>query len=221
MTCICDLEVRTSVRSTSVLGASMPVRKVARQWLLFAHVVISLGWMGAGAANVVLAVTAGMTSSSETRRACYQLINRLDFALVIPLAFGTLASGVVISLATKWGLFRYWWVLVKLVLTLAMILFSTFGVGVWVEVSMAATASVSEASPVASTLVVGAAANIVSFLFMTWASIAKPWPRRPGRRRRASSTPGIGAAPMFRLSVGEGAPRAEDDGGRLDEHRTS
>jgi hypothetical protein len=157
----------------------MPVRKAARQWLLFVHVVVSVGWMGAGAANVVLAVTAAMSSTGETRRVCYQLINRLDFALVIPLAFGTLASGLLISLATKWGLFRYWWVLVKLILTSAVIIFSTFGVGVWVEESIAATTVGTATSPVATTLIAGAAANIICFLFMTWVSIAKPWPKTP------------------------------------------
>ena len=29
----------------------------------------------------------------------------------------SLATGVVQSLGTKWGLFRYWWVVVKLVIT--------------------------------------------------------------------------------------------------------
>ncbi len=32
----------------------MPVRKQVRQWLLLCQVVASLGWMGAGAANLVL-----------------------------------------------------------------------------------------------------------------------------------------------------------------------
>ena len=35
-----------------------PVRRTARQWLLLLHVVCSLGWMGAGAANLVLEVVA-------------------------------------------------------------------------------------------------------------------------------------------------------------------
>lgn len=164
----------------------MAVRRTARQWLLLAHVICSLGWMGAGAANVVLAVTALRTGDDPLRRSCYQLINVIDLALVIPLAFGALATGVVISLATKWRLLRHWWVLVKLLLTVAVIVFSTFGVGVWVEASMAATTRADPSpSPVAVDLVVGAGANIAAFLFMTWVSISKPWattgvPRRAG-----------------------------------------
>ena len=106
--------------------AVLTVRRRGRQWLLFAHVVLSIGWLGAGAANVVLALTAARTTDSEIQRACYRLIHVLDSALVIPLAFGALASGLLISLATKWGLWRYWWVIVKFALTVLVIVFSTF-----------------------------------------------------------------------------------------------
>lgn len=170
------------------------VRRTTRQWLLLFHVVFSVGWLGAGAGNLVIAVEAAVTGSPVAARVCYDLINRLDFALVIPLAFGSLGSGFLISLATKWGLTRYWWVLVKLGLTVAVIVFSTFGVGVWVEQSISATADLDSASPVAVPLVVGASGNILAFLFMTWASITKPWPRTPwsttpqgGRRTRATA----------------------------------
>ena len=61
------------------------------------------------------------------------MIERLDTYLVIPLAFSALTTGVVVSLTTKWGLSRYWWVLCKLMLTGAVILFSTHGVGRWVQ----------------------------------------------------------------------------------------
>jgi hypothetical protein len=170
-----------------------PVRKTARQWLLLLHVVFSVGWLGAGAGNLVIAVEAAITASPTIRTVCYDLIDRLDFALVIPLAFGSLGSGLLISVATRWGLARYWWVLVKLTLTVAVIVFSTFGVGVWVEQSIAATSTLDSASPVATPLVVGASGNIAAFLFMTWASITKPWPKTPWstptRSRRVPAEP--------------------------------
>ena len=198
-----------------------PVKKRARQWMLFAHVVLSVGWMGAGAANIVLAGTAALTESEETRRVCYRLINTVDFALVIPLAFGSLGSGLLISLATKWRLLRYWWVLTKLALTIIVITFSTFGVGVWVEQSIAATSSGPATSPVAVPLVVGASANVAGFLFMTWASITKPlaenalgcrFPEsaneRPRLRRewRGPRSPPVGRKPTH-----PGSRRCHDD----------
>lgn len=144
------------------------------QVLLFLHVVASVGWFGAGAANVVLASVAARTDAAPLRASSYHLMNTVDVALVIPLAFAALATGIVVSLTTKWGLLRYRWVLLKLVLTLAVIVWSTFGVGVWVELGMA-SGDAGLPNPAASLLVWGAVANLAAFLLMSWISIAKPW----------------------------------------------
>jgi hypothetical protein len=170
--------------------------RTTRQLLVFLHVAVSVGWMGAGAANVVLALTAAHTAALEVGRVCYLMIDRIDLFLVIPLAFAALGTGLVLCLVTPWGLARYWWVLGKLVLTVAVILYSTFGVGVWVIESIDATAAGAERSAVAGPLAYGAAVNIVAFLLMTWASVAKPWGTTPWTRsrrspaRRPARTPG-------------------------------
>jgi hypothetical protein len=39
--------------------------------------------------------------------------------VLVPLSLGALASGIVQSIGTKWGLVRHYWVLVKLLLTIA------------------------------------------------------------------------------------------------------
>jgi hypothetical protein len=177
------------VASRSLIG------KRLRRVMVFVHVVVSTGWMGAGAANVVLTFTAGLGDDPQVRRACYVLVRTIDTWLVIPGAFAALVSGVVLSVLTPWGLARYWWVLVKLVLTTAVIVFSTFFVGVWVERSI--TAGIA-ASPHAVELMVGPLASMAAFLLMTWASVAKPWGRTPwarspapadGRPRRSPMNP--------------------------------
>lgn len=161
------------------------VGKRVRQWLVFVHVAVSVGWMGAGAANVVLAGVA-LGADPATAAAAYRFVDVVDWWLVIPLAFAALVSGVVVALVSPWGLTRYWWVLVKLVLTVAVIVWSTLAVGVWVEQSVVAFAAGDSTSPVGRALVTGAALNIAAFLFMTWASVATPWgrtPWAPARRR--------------------------------------
>lgn len=142
-----------------------------RRVLVFVHIASSVGWMGAGAANVVLASTALVTDSPVLRHTCYSLIQTFDTFLVIPLAFLTLVGGVAVSIVSPWGLLRYWWVLIKLVLTMAVVALSTLGVSGWVADGIAAGAS---PSPSGATLVVGFVANIAAFLLMTWLSVAKP-----------------------------------------------
>ena len=42
---------------------------------------------------------------------------RCDLRLIVPLCLVSFFSGLVQSLATEWGLFRHWWIVVKFGLT--------------------------------------------------------------------------------------------------------
>src|SRR5262245_15129203 len=88
-----------------------------RKLALTAHVTSSIGWFGAVAAFLALSVV-GMTSpDAHLGRAAYLAMEVITRFVIVPLAIVSLLSGIVSSLGTKWGLFRYYWVLVKLVIT--------------------------------------------------------------------------------------------------------
>lgn len=159
-------------RPTRKPRARWPVGRRTRKAMVVVHIVVSLGWMGAGAANVVLALTA-LLGDQTLHHACYRFIQQIDTFLVIPAAFTALITGIALGLATPWGVLRYWWVLLKLIITTVVIVASTFGIGVWVELSIEATRG-GGTSPYALPIVVGALANIAAFLIMTWLSVVKP-----------------------------------------------
>src|SRR5438309_426388 len=84
------------------------LRKIA----LTVHVTSSIGWFGAVAAFLALAIT-GMTSQDpQLVRASYLVMGLTTWFVIV-----SLLSGVASSLGTRWGLFRYYWVLMKLVIT--------------------------------------------------------------------------------------------------------
>lgn len=89
----------------------------ARKLALTAHIVASLGWMGAVAAFVVLDITTMPSSNVALLRAAYIGMDLMTRYAIVPLAFAALVSGIIMSLGTKWGLFRHWWVVLSLVLT--------------------------------------------------------------------------------------------------------
>ena len=91
-------------------------RKV-RLGLLTVHLVASVGWVGAAASYLALAIVAGWTGEPETIRSGWLLLNVLGWTVVVPLAAAALLSGVAVSLTGAWGLFRHWWVVLSLVLT--------------------------------------------------------------------------------------------------------
>ncbi|MGP6174367.1 DUF2269 domain-containing protein [Corynebacterium sp. A21] len=89
------------------------VRKVA----LVGHVVCSVSWLGAVLAFVAVAVI-GMVSPDEmTVRGAYLVMERAAWFALVPLAVASLVTGIVQSLGTTWGLFRHYWVVFKLGLT--------------------------------------------------------------------------------------------------------
>jgi hypothetical protein len=89
-----------------------------RKFALTAHVTSSVGWLGAVAGFLALAI-AGITSDEpQMVRSAYLSMQLIGWFVIVPLAFASPLTGVVQSLGTTWGLFRHYWVLVKLVITI-------------------------------------------------------------------------------------------------------
>ena len=94
----------------------MPQR--LRKAALTAHVACSVGSLGAVAAFLAVAL-AGLTADDERlARGLYPAMDLLAGRVVLPLILASLLTGVLQALGTPWGLFRHYWVLTKLVLTL-------------------------------------------------------------------------------------------------------
>lgn len=96
------------------MNLSAPWRKLA----LVLHVTSSVGFMGAVAAFLALAVTGATTSDSGLAAGAYFAMPIVTWNVIVPLAFASLAIGIIQLLGTPWGLFRYYWVIIKLMLTL-------------------------------------------------------------------------------------------------------
>lgn len=94
----------------------MPPR--LRKVVLTVHVTFSIGWIGAVVAYLAMVVIAMTSQDAQTLRAIWNAMELSGSVAIVPLALASLLNGLVISLGTKWGLFRYYWVLISLVLTM-------------------------------------------------------------------------------------------------------
>ena len=94
----------------------------ARKLALTAHVTASVGWLGAVAAFLALAVTGLASDDGDTVRGAYLVMDLTGWFVLVPLSIASLLTGLVQSLGTAWGLFRHYWVLFKLVINV----FATF-----------------------------------------------------------------------------------------------
>jgi uncharacterized membrane protein len=89
-----------------------------RKFVLTLHVITSVGWLGAVAAFLALAVVGLEGRDTETLRSAYLAMDLAAWYVIVPLSFASPVTGLVQSLGTSWGLFRHYWVLVKLLITL-------------------------------------------------------------------------------------------------------
>lgn len=106
---------------------------------------------------------------------------------IVPLALVSLLTGVVASLGTAWGLFRHYWVLIKLLMTA----FSTLVLVMHLQPieTLAATAATHAGGfgtlrGAQSMMVVASAAAVAALVVMTGLSVYKP----RGVTRTAGST---------------------------------
>ena len=90
----------------------------ARRTLLTAHIVASVGWLGAVVVFLSLA-NAGVASSDPlTVRSAYLAMESIGWFVLVPFSLASFATGTVQALTTKWGLFQHYWVIAKLLINL-------------------------------------------------------------------------------------------------------
>jgi len=96
----------------------MTLTRGLRKFVLTAHITFAVGWLGAVAGFLALAV-AGLTSQdAQTVRSAYLAMELIARFVIVPLSFAPLLTGPVLSLGTPWGLFRHYWIVVKLLITI-------------------------------------------------------------------------------------------------------
>ncbi len=96
----------------------MTLSPPTRRLVLIVHIATSVGWVGAVMAYLVLDITAVTGTDPFTVRAAYSAMAMIIWNAIVPLAIASVLIGVVNGLVTPWGVFRQWWVVVKLLLTL-------------------------------------------------------------------------------------------------------
>jgi hypothetical protein len=89
-----------------------------RKFALTAHVTCSVAWLGAVGGFLTLALAGLIGKDDQTVRSVYVASEVTTWFVIVPLAFASLLTGLVMSLGTEWGLFRHYWVLVKFLLTI-------------------------------------------------------------------------------------------------------
>jgi hypothetical protein len=167
----------------------------AKQSLDVLHYWTSLGWLGVGMGQLTLNVLALTTDDPALRHAAHQIGHAFDRYLLIALALGSFATGVLLAWRTRWGLLRYRWVVAKLVLTVVMLVFTPFWMAEWIVAAVDLTESAAAVTDpaylaVRHQLTTGSVGLVLTLLGITVISVVRPW----GRTTRPHPVPGSAAS---------------------------
>lgn len=95
----------------------MSLNTVASKLNLTAHITFSAGWLGAIACFLGLAIAGLIGQDPQLVRSMYIAMEVIAWFVIIPFCISSLLTGLVQSLTTQWGLFKHYWILIKLILT--------------------------------------------------------------------------------------------------------
>ena len=77
-----------------------------RKGILAVHLTVSVGWIGGVLVYLALGLMAVRSQDEPTIRAAWIAMEVSGWYVLIPLAVGTVLTGLVMALGTRWGLLR-------------------------------------------------------------------------------------------------------------------
>ena len=148
-----------------------------RKFVRTAHVIFTVGWLGAVAGFLVLAIVGLTSPDAQMVRAAYPAMDLITRFVIVPLSLlPLLLTGPLLSLGTPWGLFRHYWIIVKLIINILstlILLVHLQPIGYMARVVTQGTPSSSD-RPIQIQLVVAASAGLLALLVATGLAVYKP-----------------------------------------------
>jgi hypothetical protein len=148
-----------------------------RKFALTAHVTSSVGWLGAVAGFLALAVVGLVGQDDQVVRAVYLVMDLIAWYVIVPLCLASVLTGLISSLSTTWGLFRHYWVVLKILITIPsslMLLVHMPPISYIAGVAAKAPLSIADLHGLKIQLVVEAGAALLVLLVATALSVYKP-----------------------------------------------
>ncbi|MBK0401864.1 hypothetical protein I5M27_02640 [Adhaeribacter sp. BT258] len=151
-----------------------------RKVFLTTHITLSVGWLGAVAAFLAIALMGLVSQDTMQVRSAYITMEWVGWFVIVPACLGSLATGLIQSLGTNWGLFRHKWIVVKLLMTVActiLLFLHMQPISYLADVASNADISTIELRKLRIQLITDAGAALLVLLVITSISVFKPWGR--------------------------------------------
>jgi hypothetical protein len=129
---------------------------------------------------MAVAIRGTTTDNPAVAEGCWNVLQLFGFAFGIPLSLASIATGVALGIGSKWGVFRYPWVTMKLMIVVSVLLVGALVLGPAVDTMLAGDGGAEWR------LIAGAGYDIVAMTTAVALSVFKPG--RPRVQRMREST---------------------------------
>lgn len=149
-----------------------------RKFMLTVHITFSVGWLGAVAVFFAHSIAGLSSDNTMIVRAAYLAMNLSAWLIILPACIGALLTGIIQSVGTQWGLFKYYWIVVKLLLTISatiLLLVHMQPINFMAGIVLTGSLTTTEHRGVQVQLIVDAGAALLVLLATTTISVYKPW----------------------------------------------
>jgi hypothetical protein len=161
-----------------------------KQWLKSVHLTCSVIWLGAVVSMNLLRWLGHPTTSSDLA-SLDQASQLIDRVAVYPAGLAALLTGFLESWLTNWSFFKYRWVTIKWIVTVALILYGAIFQGLWIGEMV----SISQAEGMAALHnhvyladqflnALSAIVMIAALALLPFISVLKPWMKKDNRKLR-------------------------------------
>jgi hypothetical protein len=167
--------------------AQDPWFRLGRRWrkaTLVTHIVSAGAWIGIDVMVAVLVLTGRYGSTDEVRGLAYEALATFVVWPMLVSGLICLVTGLILGLGTRWGLVRYWWVLVKLTLNLVLCTLILVALRPGMDEIRDYGRDLPNGAPepgVVSDMIFPPAVSLSALTLATVLAVVKPW----GRIRRA------------------------------------
>jgi uncharacterized membrane protein len=165
------------------LMAKLSLRQ--RHWVLSFHIISAALWTGGVISLLLVEWYNHQTQSGDVLNALDRIINQIDEWIIIPAATGSISTATLLCWGTNYGFTKFYWTIVKWILTVALMVFGSFYLDPWGV--KAEAISTNEGLKALENVVynfnvhgilIGGAGNFVCLIAIVIISVLKPWGRR-------------------------------------------
>jgi hypothetical protein len=168
--------------------------RLSRGWrraTLVVHIVSAGAWIGIDVIVAVLVLTGWFSDDVEVRSLAYRALANFVVWPMLVSGLVCLVTGVLLGLGTTWGLLRYWWVAVKLVVNLVLCALIVVALQPGMNEVDRYGQDLLTADPdsaVVSSLFFPPAVSLSALVFATVLAVVKPWGRRGSRGSKGGAS---------------------------------